>query len=108
MTDESADVPLVVFCTGDHCEQSWHEKGYQPAERLAGEATAMRGWRLGSCEKQGHPVVKRLQERGVERGSGRRSFLKGRERRLVSYLVSVWSPVSHRGLYQGHRQSAQR
>ena len=37
------------------------------------------------AQSQGHRTIDRLEERGVERGSDRRSsFLKGRERAIVS------------------------
>ena len=35
-------------------------------------------------QNQGHHTFDRLEERGVERGSDRRSYLKGRERAIVS------------------------
>ena len=35
-------------------------------------------------QSQGHYTIDRLEERGVERGSSRRSCLKGRERAIVS------------------------
>ena len=35
-------------------------------------------------QSQGHHTIDRLEERGVERGSARRSSLKGRERAIVS------------------------
>ena len=63
---------------------------------LAGNATLTSGLLLGRSEvlrslrhylraqSQGHHTIDRLEERGVERGSARRSFLKGRERVIVS------------------------
>ena len=35
-------------------------------------------------QSQGHHIIDRLEERGVERGSARRSSLKGRERVVVN------------------------
>ena len=35
-------------------------------------------------QSQGHHTIDRLEERGVERGSARRSSLKGRERAIVN------------------------
>ena len=35
------------------------------------------------AQNQGHDTTDRLEERGVERGSARRSSLKGRERAIV-------------------------
>ena len=36
------------------------------------------------AQSQGHHSIDRLEERGVERGSARRSSVKGRERAIVS------------------------
>jgi len=36
------------------------------------------------AQSRGHHIIDRLEERGVERGSARRSSLKGRERAIVS------------------------
>ena len=36
------------------------------------------------AQSQGHHIIDRLEERGVERGSARRSSLTGRERASVS------------------------
>ena len=38
----------------------------------------------GHKAKEGHHTIDRLEERGVERGSARRSSLKGRERAIVN------------------------
>ena len=66
------------------------------ADRLAGKATLTNGLLLGRSEvlrslrhylraqSQGHHAIDRLEERGVERGSARRSSLKGRERAIVN------------------------
>ena len=69
-------------------------KGNDRADRLADEATVTSGSLLGSVEKletlyiqaqsQGHQTIDCLEERGVERGSARRSSLKGRERAIVN------------------------
>ena len=71
-------------------------KGNDRADRLAGKATLTSGLLLGRSEvvrrlrhylraqSQGHHTIDRLEERGVERGSARRSSLKGRERAIVS------------------------
>ena len=65
-------------------------------DRLAGKATFTNGLHLGRSEvlrslrhylreqSQGHHTIDRLEERGVERGSARRSSWKGRERAIVS------------------------
>ena len=64
--------------------------------RLAGNAATTSGLRLGRSEvwrrlrhylraqSQGHHPIDRLEERGVERGSARRSSLRGRERAIVN------------------------
>ena len=79
---------LWVYCPG-HAGV----KGNHRADRLAGKATLTR---LGRSEvlrslrhylraqSQGHHTIDRLEERGVEIGSARRSSLKGRERAIVS------------------------
>ena len=71
-------------------------KGNDRADRLAGKATLTSGSLLGRsqvlrslrhylrAQSQGHHTIDRLEERGVEKGSARRSSLKGRERAIVS------------------------
>ena len=71
-------------------------KGNDRADRLAGKATLTSGLLLGTSEvlrslryylraqSQGHHTIYRLEERGVERGSARRSSLKGRQRAIVN------------------------
>ena len=71
-------------------------KGNDRADRLAGKAALTSGLLLGRSEvlrslrhylraqSQGHHTIDRLEERGVERGSARRSSLKGRERAIVN------------------------
>ena len=71
-------------------------KGNDRADKLAGKATLTSGSLLGRSEvlrslrhylraqSQGHRTIDRLEERGVERGSARRSSLKGRERAIVN------------------------
>ena len=63
---------------------------------LAGKVTLTSGLLLGRSEvlrslrhylraqSQGHLTIDRLEERGVERGSARRSSLEGRERAIVN------------------------
>ena len=72
---------------------TWHAgvKGNDRADRLAGKATITNGLLLGRSEvlrslrqSQGHHTIDRLEERGVERESARRSSLKGRERAIVN------------------------
>ena len=71
-------------------------KGNDRADRLAGKATLSSGSLLGGPEvlrsfrhylraqSQGHYIIDRLEERGVGRGSARRSSLKGREKAIVN------------------------
>ena len=82
---------LWMYCPGDA-----GVKGNDRAERLVGKATlarvlllrrsgvlrSMRHYQRAQC--QGHHTIDHLEERGVERGSARRSSLKGRERAIVS------------------------
>ena len=82
---------LWVYCPG-HAGVEEND----PADTLAGKAVITRCLRLGSSEvlrslrhylraqSQGHQTIERLKERGMERGSARRSSLKGRERAIVS------------------------
>ena len=82
---------LWVYCPG-HAGVN----GNDQEDSLAGKATLISGLLLERSEvlrslrhylraqSQGHHTTDRLEERGVERGSVRRSFLKGRERAIVS------------------------
>ena len=82
---------LWVYCPG-HAGV----KGNDRADRLAGKATLTSGLLLGRSEVltslrhylwtqiQGYNTIDRLEETGVERGSTRRSSLKGRERVFAS------------------------
>ena len=82
---------LWVYCPG-HAGV----KGNDRAKRLAGKATLTSGSLLGRSEvlrslrhylrakSQGHHTTDRLEERGFERGSARRSSLKGRERAVFN------------------------
>ena len=70
--------------------------GSERTDGLAGKATLRSGLLLGRsgvlrslryylrAQSQGHHTIDRLEERGLERGSARRSSLKGRERAIVS------------------------
>ena len=74
------------------------------ADRLAGKAALTSSLLLGRSEvlrrlrhylrtqSQGHHTIDRLEEKGVERGSARRSSLRGRERAIVNQTNS--GPVS--------------
>ena len=71
-------------------------EGKRPSRQTGGQSSSNNGLLLGRSEvlrslrhylraqSQGHHTVDRLEERGVERGSARRSSLKGRERAIVS------------------------
>ena len=71
-------------------------KGNDGVDRLADKVTITSGLCLRISEmlsslshymrsqSQGHHIIDHLEERGVERGSARRSSLKGRERAIVS------------------------
>ena len=82
---------LWVYCRG-HAGV----KGNDRADRLAGKATLKSGLLLGRSEVlrslrhylraqgKGHHIIDLLEERGVERGSVRRSSLKGRQTAIVN------------------------
>ena len=56
-----------------------------PHKLLLGKSKVFRNLRhYPRAQSQGHHTIDRLEERGVERGSARRSSLKGRERVIVS------------------------
>ena len=80
-------------------------KGNDRADRLAGKATPTSGLLLRRSEvlkssrhylraqSQGHhETTNRLEERGVERGSARRSSLKGQERVIINQTVQTLEP----------------
>ena len=82
---------LWVYCPG-HAGV----KGNDRADRLAGKTALTNGLLLGRSEvlrslrhylraqSKRHHTIDRLEERGLERGSVRRSSLKGRETAIVS------------------------
>ena len=82
---------LWVYCPG-HAGVKVNDR----VNRLAGKASLTKGLLLGRSEvlrslkhylgaqSQGHHTIDRLEERGVERRSARRSSLKGREGAIVS------------------------
>jgi len=101
---------LWVYCTG-HAGV----KGNDRADRLAGKAAITSGLLLGRSEvlmslrhylraqSQGYHTIDRLEERGVERGSARRSSLKGRERDLVNQTnIGTVSKSTSVGEILGH------
>ena len=79
-----------------YCPEHAGVKGNDRADGLAGKATLTSGLLLRRSEvlrslrhyllaqSRGHHTIDRLEERGVERGSARRSSLKGRERAIVN------------------------
>ena len=75
---------LCIYCPG-HTGVSGNER----ADRLASTADITSGLQLGraevlSMDKPEHHSIDRLKERGVEKGSGRHSTLKGRERSVFN------------------------
>ena len=101
---------LWVYCPG-HAGV----KGNDQVDRLAGKATLTSALLLGRSEvlmslrhylraqSQGYHTIDRLEERGVERGSARRSFLKGRERDLVNQTnIGTVSKATSVGEILGH------
>ena len=93
MTQSHLRSLLWVYCPG-HAGV----KGNERADKLAGRAKVTGSMKLGRsevlrglrrqlktiAEAEVHHTVDRLQERGVQRGSGRKSELKGRERGIVN------------------------
>ena len=89
---------VVPQCIWVYCPGYAGVKGNDRADRLADKATLTNGLLLGRSEvlrslrhylraqSQEHHTVDRLEEKGVERGSARRSSLKGRERASVSQI----------------------
>ena len=77
-------------------ERRSRKQGSDRADRLAGKATLTGGSLLGRSEvlrslrhylraqSQGHHTIGHLEERGMGRGSARRSSLKGREMAIVN------------------------
>ena len=82
---------LWIYCPGHAGVE-----GNNRADRLTGKATIISGLRHGRSEvlrnlghylqaqHQGHHTIDLLEERGVEKGSGRRSTLKGRDGTIVN------------------------
>ena len=78
-------------------------KGNDRAERLAGKAAITSSLLLEKSEvlrslrhylraqSQGHHTIDRLEERGVERGSARRSSFKGQERAIIMQSHERWN-----------------
>ena len=63
----------------------WRAKQTLTSGLLLGRSEVLRSLRhYPRAQSQGHHSIDRLEERGVERGSARRSSLKGRERAIVS------------------------
>ena len=88
--------PCTVFSYKDFCGSTVLGSGNELADRLASTADITSGLQLGraevlrglrnflSTDKPEHHSIDRLKERGVEKGSGRHSTLKGRERSVFS------------------------
>ena len=102
-----------------YCPSPGHAgvKGTDRAHRLAGKATLTNGLLLGRSEvlkglrhylrvqSQGHHTIDRLEERGVERGSARRSSSKGRERAIVNQ-TNIGTDSNFVGETSGRRRGA--
>ena len=68
-----------------HCLEHASVKRNDRADTMAGKAALTRSLRhYLRAQSQGQHSTDRLEERGVERGSARRSSLKGRERAVVN------------------------
>ena len=88
------DVAVATSTFENSC--GYRYAGNDRADRLVGNATITNGLLLGKSEmlrslrhylraqSQGHHTVDRLKERDVERGSARRSSLKGQEKAIVN------------------------
>ena len=84
---------LWMYCPG-HAR----EKGNDQSDKLAGKATLTSGFLFGTykmlrslrhylwVQSQRHHTIDCLEERGVKRGSPRRSSVKGRERAIISQM----------------------
>ena len=82
---------LWIYCPG-HAGVKENDR----ADSLAGKADLKDGLQLGrsdilrnlrqilQSQSQGHHTVDRLIERGIQKGSGRRSVLRGRHRAIVN------------------------
>ena len=89
------DDQMCSYCN-DEVDYIEPREGNDRADRLAGKATPPDGLLLGRsgvlrsfrhylrAQIQGNHTIDRLEERGVERGSARRSSLTGRERVIVN------------------------
>ena len=88
---------LWVYCPG-HAGVSGNER----ADRMASTADITSGLQLGRAEvlrglrnflymnRQEHHIINRLKERGVEKGSGRHSTLRDRERSVPNQNKKNW------------------
>ena len=89
-------LPWTCTALWMYCPGHAREKGNDQADKLAGKATLTSGFLFGTykmlrslrrylrVQSQGHHTIDRLEDRGVKRGSARRSSLKGRERAIVN------------------------
>ena len=94
-SQEPCVVPQYIWV---YCPGYAGVKGNDRADRLAGKVTLTNGLLLESSEvlrslrhylrtqSQEHHTVDRLEEKGVDKGSARRSSMKGRERANVSQM----------------------
>ena len=66
-------------------QTDWREKATFTSGLHLGRSEVLRSLRhYLRAQSQGHHTIDRLEERGVERGSARRSSLKGREMVIVN------------------------
>ena len=91
MQDIQLEKLVWIYCPG-HAGV----RGNERADSLARKAALTRGLRLGKSEvlgrlrrrlqvqSQAHYIIERLEERGIGRGSARRSTLKGRDRAIFN------------------------
>ena len=91
MQDIQLEKLVWIYCPG-HAGV----RGNERADSLARKAAITRGLRLGKSEvlgrlrrrlqvqSQAHYIIERLEERGIGRGSARRSTLKGRDRAIFN------------------------
>ena len=107
---------LLWMCCPKH---AWNKENDR-ADRLVGKATITGGFRLGrsdvlrslrhylQAQSQGHHTIDRLEERGVDRGSARRSSLKEGQRVIISQTKRNTGTVSKATMGKLPRDGAKR
>ena len=106
MQDIQLEKLVWIYCPG-HAGV----RGNERADSLARKAALTRGLRLGKSEvlgrlrrrlqvqSQAHYIIERLEERGIGRGSARRSTLKGRDRAIFNQTILDMFPRKPCGRY---------